>query len=131
MKYLLDTNAIITIFKGEPIFLERMRRHRPPDFGVPSIVIHELYYRAFKSRRVVENRERISSLRFNILSFDAEDARHAGEIRAALSAQGTPIGPYDVLIAGQAVARGLVLITNNRREFGRVHGLRSEDWLNE
>ncbi|PTN38431.1 type II toxin-antitoxin system VapC family toxin [Desulfonatronum sp. SC1] len=131
MKYLLDTNAIITLFKGEPVFLERMRRHRPPDFGVPAIVIHELYYGAFKSRRVVENRERISSLRFNILSFDSEDARRAGEIRAALSAQGSPIGPYDVLIAGQAMARGLALITNNRREFDRVHGLRIEDWLNE
>ncbi|SMP76934.1 tRNA(fMet)-specific endonuclease VapC [Desulfonatronum zhilinae] len=131
MKYLLDTNSIITLFKGEPIFLERMRRHRPTDFGVPAIVIHELYYGAYKSRRVTENRERVSSLRFNILSFDTEDARRAGEIRATLSAQGTPIGPYDVLIAGQAMARGLTLITNNRREFERVHGFRLEDWLNE
>lgn len=65
---------------------------------------------------------------FPILDFDQRDAFVAGEIRAALAVKGTPVGPYDVLIAGQAKARELVVITNNTGEFSRVGGLRVEDW---
>jgi tRNA(fMet)-specific endonuclease VapC len=71
---------------------------------------------------------RIEALRFEVVEFDREDARKAGELRASLAASGTPIGPYDVLIAGQALARGLVLITHNMREFRRVPDLAIEDW---
>lgn len=63
-----------------------------------------------------------------MLDFNAEDARQAGEIRIALARKGTPIGLYDVLIAGQARARDMVLVTHNTREFARVDGLRIEDW---
>ena len=63
-----------------------------------------------------------------VLKFDKEDARQAGAIRAVLASKGTPIGPYDTLIAGQAVARNLILVTHNAQEFGRVPGLRFEDW---
>jgi len=62
------------------------------------------------------------------LEFDREDARRAGEIRALLASRGSMIGSYDVLIAGQAVARDMILVTNNTSEFGRVPGLRIEDW---
>jgi tRNA(fMet)-specific endonuclease VapC len=68
-------------------------------------------------------------LDFKVLGFDANDARHAGQVRASLAAAGTPIGPYDVLIAGQALARNLTLVTSNVREFRRVPGLRVKDWL--
>jgi tRNA(fMet)-specific endonuclease VapC len=67
-------------------------------------------------------------LRLTILDFTAVDARKAAEIRAALAAGGTPIGPYDVLIAGQALQRGLVVVTRNTREFSRVPGLNVENW---
>jgi tRNA(fMet)-specific endonuclease VapC len=70
----------------------------------------------------------IDALQFVMLEFDKEDARQAGEIRALLASEGTPIGPYDVLIAGQAVARDMILVTQNTREFERVPGLRFEDW---
>jgi tRNA(fMet)-specific endonuclease VapC len=63
-----------------------------------------------------------------VLEFDQEDARQAGEIRALLALRGTPIGPYDVLIAGQAKARRLTLVTRNTAEFSRVHDLRIENW---
>lgn len=66
-----------------------------------------------------------------ILDLEREDARAAGEIRAELARRGTPIGPYDVLIAGQAMARGLPLVTNNTAEFERVAGLRLEDWTKD
>ncbi|NYT67078.1 type II toxin-antitoxin system VapC family toxin [Pusillimonas noertemannii] len=128
MKYLLDTNAVIALLKGHPGFLARLRRHRPADFAMPSIVVHELFYGAYKGRQVARNLERVQALQFQVLDFDREDAQRAGELRALLSAAGTPIGPYDVLIAGQAWARGLTLITHNMREFRRIAHIRVEDW---
>jgi len=128
VKYLLDTNAVIALLKGHPGFLARLRRHRPADFAMPSIVVHELFYGAYKGRQVARNLERVQALQFQVLDFDREDAQRAGELRALLSAAGTPIGPYDVLIAGQAWARGLTLITRNMREFRRIAHIRVEDW---
>ena len=129
MRYLLDTNAIIALLNDttSPI-ARRVRRHAPRDFGVSSVVIHELYYGAFKSQRVEQNVARVDALQFSVLEFDEEDARQAGQIRAQLASKGTPIGPYDVLIAGQAKARELTLVTHNTSEFQRVPGLKVEDW---
>jgi tRNA(fMet)-specific endonuclease VapC len=70
----------------------------------------------------------IDALQFAVIEFDKEDARQAGEVRALLASAGAPIGPYDVLIAGQARARNLILVTHNTEEFGRVPGLRFDDW---
>jgi tRNA(fMet)-specific endonuclease VapC len=129
MRYLLDANAIIALLNDttSPI-ARRLRRHAPRDFGVSAVVIHELYYGAFKSQRVEQNVARVDALQFSVLEFDEEDARQAGQIRAHLASKGTPIGPYDVLIAGQARARELTLVTYNTSEFQRVPGLKVEDW---
>lgn len=129
MKYLPDTNAFIAIMKGDPKMLERMREKPPSDFGMPSIVRFELLYGAYKSQRIEANVARVEAFPFEVLEFDPEDAAEAGQIRAQLALQGTPIGPYDVLIAGQARARGLTVITHNTKEFERVPGLHIEDWL--
>ena len=128
MKFLLGSNAVIALLKGHAGFLTRLRRHQPRDFGVPAIVAHELYYGACKGRRTDENLARVDALQFEVVDFDREDARQAGELRAMLAAAGTPIGAYDVLIAGQALARALTLVTHNTREFQRVPGLAMEDW---
>ncbi|MEI8393680.1 MAG: type II toxin-antitoxin system VapC family toxin [Rhodospirillaceae bacterium] len=128
MKYLLDSNAVIALLKGNPVFLARLRLCEPGDFGLPAIVAHELYFSAYKGQRTAENLARIDALRFEILDFDGNDARHAGLVRAGLAAAGTPIGPYDALIAGYAIARNLTLITRNTREFMRVPALSFEDW---
>ncbi len=128
MKFLLHSNAVFAILRGHPGFLARLRQHRPGDFGVPAVVAHELFYGAFRSQRATENLDRIEALQFEVLDFDYEDAREAGKLRAVLAATGAPIGAYDVLIAGQALARALIVITHNTREFQRVEGLRIEDW---
>ena len=70
----------------------------------------------------------MDGLRFEVAAFEREDARAVGAVRAALAAAGAGIGPYDVLIAGQALARRVTLVTHDLREFGRVEGLRVEDW---
>jgi tRNA(fMet)-specific endonuclease VapC len=129
MQYLLDANAVIALLNDttSPI-ARRIRRYAPRDFSVSAVVIHELYYGAFKSQRVEQNVARVDALQFSVLEFDEEDARQAGQIRAHLASKGTPIGPYDVLIAGQAKARELTLVTHDTDEFERVPGLKVEDW---
>ena len=129
MRYLFDANAVIALLNDPAGGLaQRVRRNAPADFGLPAIVAHELYFGACKSHRRARNLALVDNLRFEIVAFDQDDARHAGEIRAMLGERGTPIGPYDVLIAGQARSRALVLITGNQREFQRVGGLRVENW---
>lgn len=129
MRYLLDTNACIALLNRTSRVLDaRVRRHAPDDIGLPAPVLYELYYGAFKSQRRQHNVDLLDRLAFEVIPFDGGDARSAGEIRSRLEAAGRPIGPYDLLIAGQATARGLVLITANTREFERVAGLRIEDW---
>ena len=129
MQYLLDTNAVIALLKdANSTLAKRVRAHNPMEICISSIVTHELYYGAYKSQRSDHNILLVDSLQFEVVEFDKEDARQAGEIRLALALKGKPIGPYDVLIAGQAKARGLILITNNMQEFERVHGLVIEDW---
>ena len=128
-RYLLDANAVIALINDKnSLIAQRTRRHKPSDIALPAIVAHELFYGAFKSKRQQHNVELIDGLHFVVLDFDKEDARQAGEVRAILATIGKPIGPYDVLIAGQAKARNMILITSNTNEFKRVPGLRIEDW---
>jgi tRNA(fMet)-specific endonuclease VapC len=129
MRYLLDTNALIDLLNDAVSTLaRRVRREKPADIGISAVVAHELFCGAFKSVRRTQNVALIDALQFVVIEFDKEDARKAGEVRALLAVQGKPIGRYDVLIAGQAIARNMILITHNMSEFGRVPGLRAEDW---
>ena len=131
MRYLLDTNACIALLnETSASLLTRIRRHPPADIGLPALVAYELYYGAYKSRRRDHNLDLLDRMEFDIVPFDASDARESGAIRSQLEAIGRPIGPYDLLIAGQARARGLVLVTANTREFQRVAGLDWEDCAN-
>ncbi len=130
MHFLLDTNMVIALFNsGDTALRSHLKTHQPADIAVSSIGMHELYFGAYKSQRQQQNLEKIDKLPFEVLHFDKEDARQAGEVRAELNKNGRPIGAYDVLIAGQALARGLTLITHNTKEFSRVSGLKCEDWL--
>jgi tRNA(fMet)-specific endonuclease VapC len=106
----------------------RARSKAPVEIGLSVIAIHELGFRAFRSRRRERNLKLVDRLFFEAVPFEQEDGRQAGEIRAALAARGLPIGPYDVLITGQARARDLPLVTANTGEFSRVDGLAVEDW---
>ncbi len=131
MRFLFDTNAVISLLgqKSESL-IDRILHCSKGDIGLPAIVSYELYFGAYNSQKVSFNLEtiRLFLMDFVVLPFDAEDARQAAGIRAELKKAGTPIGPYDVLIAGQAKARDLILVSNNVREFERVPDLRLEDW---
>ena len=132
MRYLLDTNAVIALLRqSSAILVERVKTSPTGDLGVPAVVMHELFFGAFKSQQTERNLRAFRALQrdFPVVDFDLEDAHTAGEIRATLARLGTPIGPYDMLIAAQAKQRGLTLVTNNLREFQRVEGLAIEDWM--
>jgi len=131
---LLDTNAVIAlVMRRSRALLRRVEASEPGSLGVSSVVAHELYFGAYRSRKIAFNLETLRLLFADlvVLDLDREDARVAGEIRAELANEGTPIGPYDVLIAGQAKARAIPLVTHNAREYSRVGGLRIEDWSAE
>lgn len=128
MSFVLDTNAVIALLGGHVRMRSRLSKCDPADVAISAIVAHELYFGAYKSQRLDHNLGLVDALNFRILDFDRADARRAGEIRAGLKHAGAPIGPYDVLIAGQALARGYTLVSRNVREFRRVRGLAVEDW---
>jgi len=128
-QYLLDTNAVIALLNNlDSPLARRVREHEPVEICISSIVIHELFYGAFKSQRSKHNVALVDNLEFQVLEFDKEDARQAGQIRAMLALQGKPIGPFDILIAGQAKARNMILVTHNVREFNRINHLMIENW---
>jgi tRNA(fMet)-specific endonuclease VapC len=128
MRDLLDTNAVTALVKKDPGFWQHLRLHASRDIVLSAIVAHEMFYGAYRGTRTERTLRQIDDLPFACLDFTVEDARRAGAVRAALAAAGTPIGPYDVLIAGQALARGLVLVSRTLREFVRVPGLAVENW---
>jgi tRNA(fMet)-specific endonuclease VapC len=134
VNYLLDTNAVVALLRNKPAGVrERFREaEKSGDYlAVSSIVLFELWYGVEKSARVRENTERLRILLsgdLDLLDFDDQDAQTAGRVRAALEKIGTPIGAYDLLIAGQALRRGLTVVTANTSEFSRVAKLSWEDW---
>ena len=136
MTYILDTNAVIAVLKNQPASVRhRLRRARfeGASIAVSSVVLYELWYGVARSERRRENAERLRvflSADVSVLSFDEEDARAAGDLRASLESAGTPIGPYDLLIATQALRLGATMVTANVSEFGRVDGLSWQDWTN-
>jgi tRNA(fMet)-specific endonuclease VapC len=129
MRYLLDTNAVIALLNDPAGPISRkLHSPSPTDIAISAVVLHELYSGAFKSVRRDHNLSVVEALQFQTLELDMNDARHSGEIRAWLTARGTPIGPFDVLIAGQARARAMTLVSHNLQEFARVPGLKIESW---
>lgn len=131
MRYLLDTNTCVDYLNGRwPSVVARVQRSDPGDLRLSSVAVAELRYGADKSARLRENHARIDQLVQDIqcLDFDLGAAAAYGRIRADLEVIGKTIGPNDLLIAAQALSQGLILITNNLREFQRVKGLQIENW---
>lgn len=130
----LDTNVVIAVLndRTSPALARIEAAISAGDtLAISSIVLYELWYGAAKSARPQRNAQRITDFLagpIEVLPFESADAEEAGEIRAALERAGTPIGPYDVLVAAQARRRDALLVTANEREFARVPRLKFEDW---
>jgi len=130
LKYLLDTNIVIYTLKNRPQHVKRRFEVHHGRMGISAVTLGELIFGAEHSQQVERNLADIEAMvaRLEVLPFEEKAAYHFGQIRAALYRAGQPIGPYDMMIAGQARARGLILVTNNVKEFYRVPGLMTEDW---
>ncbi len=131
LRYLLDTNVCIRVLRDRPAGLRERFNAEAEALCISTVVLTELLHGAGKSSRPLDNRREVEhfAARLAVLPFDAEAADHAADIRTVLERQGRTIGAYDVLIAGHARSRGLMVITGNLGEFSRVNGLRCEDWL--
>ncbi len=131
LRYMLDTNLCIRVLRDRPAVLRERFNANADGLCISTVVLTELLHGAAKSARPDHHRQAVEGFiaRLEVLPFDANAAGHAADIRVDLERRGTPIGAYDLLIAGHARSRGLVLVTGNRGEFGRVDGLRCEDWM--
>ncbi|UXS03197.1 type II toxin-antitoxin system tRNA(fMet)-specific endonuclease VapC [Agrobacterium tumefaciens] len=130
LKYMLDTNICIFTIKNKPQQVRDAFNLRSGQLCISSVSLMELIYGAEKSVSPKRNLDVVEGFasRLEVLPYDDIAASHTAQLRAELVRNGTPIGPYDQLIAGHARSRGFIVVTNNRREFDRVPGLRVEDW---
>ncbi|MFN3634444.1 MAG: tRNA(fMet)-specific endonuclease VapC [Rhizobium rhizophilum] len=130
LKYMLDTNICIFTVKNRPAHMREMFNRHHGQMCISAVSLMELIYGAEKSASPERNLAVVEGFaaRLDVLPYDEIAASHTGQLRAELAKSGTPIGPYDQMIAGHARSRGLIVVTNNRREFDRVPGLRVEDW---
>ena len=129
--YLLDTNTCIFLKNKKPEHvLSRLRDAIDDGVYLSSISVAELQFGVYSSQHIEKNRLSLTEFLapFEILEFDDADAEEFGKLRSDLKVRGEPIGPYDMLIAAQALARDLILVTNNTGEFTRIQGLKLEDW---
>lgn len=129
-RYLLDTNTCIAAMRSHPKVVQRMAAVPPGDCAISAITGYELYTGVEKCADPAKERAKVELLMKTVqhLPFDFGAAEEAARIRALLESQGQPIGPYDVLLAGQALDSSLILVTDNTREFSRVPGLTLENW---
>lgn len=130
LRYMLDTDICIYAMKQRPDALAQRFDEVSDQLSISTVTAGELIYGAEKSARVAANLQAIEAFlaRLEVLPFDAKAAAHFAQVRAELERAGRPIGAYDLMIGGHARSQGLVLVTNNEREFSRIPGLRVENW---
>ena len=132
MKYLLDTNICIYLIKRKPIeVFNRFQSHRIHEVAISVVTYFELQYGIEKSKFRIKSENALRNFikNLNVIVLDVDASAKAASVRAHLEMKGTPIGAYDLLIAGTALARNMVLVTNNTNEFERVPGLTMENWI--
>lgn len=131
MMYLLDTNTCIRYINGRSLsILEQMSRINDRDIVLNSVVQHELWFGAFRSKNIQRRMNAVNAFmsRFVSIPLDSRTAILSGYVRARLANAGTPIGLYNLLIAATGLQYNLIVVTHNAREFSRTDGLRMEDW---
>lgn len=131
LKFMLDTNICIYTIKNRPQAVREVFKQHHGQMCISAVTLMELIYGAEKSEFPERNLASIEGFaaRLEVLNYDDAAAAHTGQLRAEQAKSGKPIGPYDQMIAGHARSKGLILVTNNLREFERVPGLRVEDWV--
>jgi tRNA(fMet)-specific endonuclease VapC len=131
LKYLLDTNIVIYVLKRRPKEVLAIFNANASRMAISSITLSELIYGAEKSLNTYKNLEAVEEFvsHLEVLPYDAKASQHYGQIKAALEKKGQIIGENDIHIAAHAISHGLILVSNNVREFKRVPNLALENWV--
>lgn len=131
LKFLLDTNIVIHVIKHRPPEVREVFNRHQGRMAISAVTLAELLHGAEKSADAPRNLRVVEDLcsRLDVLPYGLKAAQHYGSIRAALERRGQPIGVNDLHIAAHARSEGLTLVSNNLREFDRVEGLLTENWL--
>lgn len=131
LKYLLDTNIVIYVLKRRPKEVLDVFNTNASRMAISSITLSELMYGAEKSLNTDKNLEAVEEFvsHLEVLPYDAKASQHYGQIKAALEKKGQIIGENDIHIAAHAISHGLILVSNNVREFKRVSNLALENWV--
>lgn len=131
LKYLLDTNIVIYVIKHRPPEVREVFNRHHGRMAISAVTLAELLHGAEKSADVPRNLRVVEDFcsRLDVLPYGLKAAQHYGSIRATLERRGQPIGVNDLHIAAHARCEGLTLVSNNLREFERVEGLLTENWL--
>ena len=128
--YVLDTNTLIYFFKGMGQVAQTLLAHSPQEIAIPTVVLFELEVGIAKSTSPQKRRQQLAEMMsiIRVFPFGLPESKTAAKIRVTLEKKGTPIGPYDILIAATALANQAVLVTHNTKEYGRIPKLQIEDW---
>lgn len=131
LKYMLDTNIAIYTINNRPQKLREAFKAHDGQMCISAVTLMELIYGAEASAAVDRNLRDIEGFaaRLEVLPYDNDAAAHTGQLRAELRKVGCPIGPYDDMIAGHARSQGLIVVTNNTKQFESVPGVRLENWV--
>lgn len=131
LKYLIDTNIVIYVLKRRPKEVLDIFNANASRMAISSITLSELMYGAEKSLNIDKNLEAVEEFvsHLEVLPYDAKASQHYGQIKAALEKKGQIIRENDIHIAAHAISHGLILVSNNVREFKRVSNLALENWV--
>ena len=131
--YLLDTNTVIYILKGDPVVVANLKKHTHDPIKLGTITLMELYYGAYKSQKVTSNLAKIKNLEniMEIIPVGEEVAEIFGREKVRLEKEGIPLDDFDLVVGCCALAHNLTLVTNNVKHFRRIEGLQVINWLEE
>ncbi len=128
--YLLDTDIIIYSLKAHKMVRRNLQRHLHDPIKISAVTLMELYYGAYKSKQVANNLAKIKTIEsaLEIIPVNREMVEIFGVLKSDLEKVGKPLDDFDLILASTAMSHNLTLITNNEKHFGRIHGLKMENW---
>ena len=131
--FLLDTDTIIYILKGNPVAEKNLRRYYHDPIKMCTVTLMELYYGAYKSQKVTSNLAKIKTLEntLEILPLGQEIVEIFGKQKSRLEKMGTPLDDFDLILGCCALCHNLILVTNNAKHFKKMEGLKVANWIEE
>jgi tRNA(fMet)-specific endonuclease VapC len=128
--YLLDTDILIYSLKAHEIVQQNLRHHLHDPINVSAVTLMELYYGAYKSQKIANNLAKVKTIEnsLEIIPVNREMIEIFGVLKSDLEKVGKPLDDFDLILAATAMSHNLIIVTNNEKHFGRIDGLKMENW---